>query len=129
MKPKNPGLQLPLALGCAILGGVVGHFLFIWIARQGFEALVLPGALVGIGAGKIMKQRSTPLMVICALLGLFAGVFSEWRAFPFIKDSSFRYFLAHLNDLRPITLLMLAMGTAAGAYFARGKEVTSPPTD
>jgi ABC-type amino acid transport system permease subunit len=121
MKIENPGLKLALAAACGVIGGTIGHFLFLWIIRQGFEALVLPGALVGIGAGIIMKERSVPLMIVCGLVGLFAGLLSEWRAFPFIKDEGFAYFLSHIQDLRPITLLMLALGTFAGAYFARGR--------
>jgi hypothetical protein len=129
MKIQNASLELALAVAFGVIGGAVGHFLFLWIIRQGYSALVLPGALVGIGAGIIMKARSVPLMVICGFIGLFAGIFSEWRGFPFRADQSFPYFLRHLQDLSPITLLMLALGTFAGAYFARGKEAPARPTD
>ena len=56
MKIQNPGLKLALAAACGVIGGALGHFVFIWILHQGYSALVLPGALVGIGAGIIMKN-------------------------------------------------------------------------
>ena len=38
-----------LVLNGAVGGGLVGYFRFLWIARQGFYALVLPGGLLGVG--------------------------------------------------------------------------------
>jgi hypothetical protein len=35
-------------LAGAVAGGAIGYFTFIWIARQGFYALMLPGALAGV---------------------------------------------------------------------------------
>jgi hypothetical protein len=97
------------------------------MARQGFYALVLPGALVGIGAGMVLKERSVPLMVICGLMGLGFGIFSEWRFGPFMVDKSFGYFIRHLPDLLPLTKLMLAMCGVCGAYFARGRGIPERP--
>ena len=42
----------------AAAGGVVGYFAFIWIARQGFYALMLPGGLAGLGASFFVRDRS-----------------------------------------------------------------------
>lgn len=127
MNVQNPRVKLVLAVACALGGGLVGHFLFIWMARQGFYALLLPGALVGIGAGMVLKERSVPLMVICGAMGLAFGTFSEWRLRPFIADNSFSYFVTHLPDLLPLTKLMLALSAICGAYFARGRSATRPP--
>jgi hypothetical protein len=43
-----------VALAAAFGGAVAGHFLFLWIARQGFYALALPGALAGLGAALVV---------------------------------------------------------------------------
>ena len=103
-------------------GGLLGYFAFFWIARQGFYALVLPGGLVGLGGGLLARDRSPIRATICGLVALALGVFTEWRFAPFIKDASLGYFLAHLHQLRPITLLMIAAGGALGYWLALGRE-------
>ena len=40
-----------LALVAATIGGLLGHFGFLWIAERGFHGITLPGALVGIAGG------------------------------------------------------------------------------
>jgi hypothetical protein len=47
-----------LVLLGAFAGGLVGYFGFLWIARQGFYALVLPGGLLGVGAS-LFRNKST----------------------------------------------------------------------
>jgi hypothetical protein len=101
-----------LALAAAV-GGVVGYLAFRWIAQHGFYALVLPGALVGIAAG-CCKSQSLAVCVVCGLLALAVGLFAEWRHAPFLKDDGLGYFLAHAHQLRPMTLLMIALGTGIG---------------
>ena len=49
-----------LVLVGAVAGGLVGYFGFLWIARQGLYALVLPGGLLGVGAS-LFPNRSTAL--------------------------------------------------------------------
>lgn len=104
-----------LALVAAVIGGVAGTLGFLWIARQGFYALVLPGGLIGLGAS-MFKSKSIVVCVICGLLALLAGVIAEWKFAPFIKDRSFEYFLTHLHELKPFTLIMIAIGTVLGFW-------------
>ena len=47
-----------LVLIGGVAGGLVGYFGFLWIARQGFYALVLPRGLLGVGAS-LFANRST----------------------------------------------------------------------
>jgi hypothetical protein len=118
---SNSVRRLPnalLAFAGAAAGGVAGYFAFGWLARQGFSALALPGVLIGLGAGRCVPGRSLPLAVTCGISALVLGVFAEWKHFPFLADDSLGYFLAHLLDLRPFTLLMLALGGFAGFWFA-----------
>ena len=113
-----------LASLVGLCGGVLGHFIFIWMAQQGFYALLIPGAFVGMGAAMILKERSVPLMIICGVLGLALGILSEWRLSPFIADHSLSYFITHFFDLRPLTRIMVLLGAACAAYLARGRAAT-----
>lgn len=102
-----------LALLAAVAGGLVGYLAFMWIARQGFYGLVLPGALVGICAGAC-KSRSVAVCIICGVLALCFGLFTEWRFAPFIANPSLGYFLMHAHQLRPFTLIMITAGVLIG---------------
>ena len=102
----------------AVLGGAAGYFIFGWLTGQGFYAVALPGVLLGMGAGWLGRGNSIAFALACGVLGLGLGVFSEWAQFPFIKDPSFGYFLAHFLDLKPISLIMISLGGAAAFWFA-----------
>jgi hypothetical protein len=104
-----------LVLAGAIAGGLIGYLGFLWITRQGFYALVLPGALVGVGAS-LFSIRSTGLCIVCGLLALAFGFLAEWRFAPFIANGSFGYFVTHIHQLKPITLLMIAAGAVIGFW-------------
>ena len=121
MDPKpavNPGTSFLLGLVGAVLGGVLGYFAFVWLAQQGFYALPLPGALMGAGCALLSKQLSLTLAIVSGVGALALGIFSEWRVLPFLKDDSFPYFLSHLNQLRPITWIMILLGGVLGFWFA-----------
>ena len=111
-----------VGLAGGVGGGVLGHFLFKWIAGQGFYAIVLPGALVGIGCGTLSGRKSTGLGIVCAILGLGAGILSEWRFAPFAKDESLAYFLTHIHKNSSLTLVLIAIGAVCAFYFGRGRE-------
>jgi hypothetical protein len=104
-----------LALCGALAGGALGYFAFFWAAAQGFYAIILPGALLGLGAG-IVRTRSLAVAVVCGLLATALGVFTEYRRAPFVADSSFPYFVSHLFDLKPLTLLLIAVGGVIGFW-------------
>ncbi|MCX6923955.1 MAG: hypothetical protein NT154_12215 [Verrucomicrobia bacterium] len=114
--------NLLVGLAGAAAGGVVGYFAFLWIARQGFYALMLPGGLAGVGAGLFVSDRSVLRGILCGVFALGLGLLAEWRFAPFIKDPGLVYFLAHLNQLQPITLLMIAGGGFLGYWLALGRE-------
>ena len=114
--------NLVVGLLGAAAGGILGYFAFLWIARQGFYALMLPGGLVGLGGGLLVRDRSPARAAICGVFALALGVFTEWRFAPFVKDESLGYFLSHLHDLAPITLLMILAGGVFGYWLSLGRE-------
>jgi hypothetical protein len=121
--PTGSGLALDLVLGLAgaIAGGVAGYYVFAWIASQGFYAIMLPGAFVGWGCGALSGRRSVPLAVVCSVLGLAVGIYSEWRLFPFAADEGPSYFLAHLHQLTQITQVLILLGAVCAAWFGLGR--------
>ena len=75
--------------------------------------MILPGGLVGLGAG-IIKNRSVLLAVVCGLLGTAPGFFTDWHLMPFREDPGLGFYLRHVSDLKPIVLLMIAVGGFLG---------------
>ena len=110
MNEPNQPRTIALGLLGAAVGGCLGYFAFFWIARQGFYALVLPPALLGLGAGLCARRRSVCLAVICGVAGLALGLFTEWRFAPFVANDSLAYFITHIHTLKPITMIMLGLG-------------------
>ncbi len=106
--------NLLVVLG-GIVGGLVGYLGFLWIARQGFYALMLPGGLLGVGAS-LFPNRSMTLCVACGVSALVLGLLAEWQFAPFVHDGSMGYFVTHIHQLRPITLIMIAAGAFIGFW-------------
>ncbi len=109
-----------LVLAAALIGGVLGHFIFFWVARQGFYGLILPGAGAGIVAG-FFTAKSKWVPVACGVFALLLGLLTEWRFAPFAKDDSLGYFLTHMHELKTITLIMIAVGGLLGFWIPFGK--------
>ncbi|SRR5579871_4715719 len=123
MASNNDGAaNLAIAVAAGAIAGAIGYFLFMWICQQGFYALVLPGGMVGIGAGLVSRRRSIPLAVICGVGALALGMFTEWRWSPMRDDPSFSFFVAHVYWLQPITLIMIAVGVLLAAYLGFGRN-------
>ena len=125
MNASLPPKTIAFALLGAAAGGCVGYFAFFWIAGQGFYAIMLPPALLGLGAGYFMSARSQPLAIGCAMAGLALGLFTEWKFAPFIADNSLGYFITHLHELRQVTLGLLALGTFLSYRLALGRDRAS----
>ena len=114
-----------LGLLGAVVGGTVGYFAFGWALREGFYALALPGALLGLGAGMASRVHSNLLGAICGVAALVLSVFSEWSWRPFGADGSLSYFLSNLSQLTSMTWLMIVVGTLFGFWFGQGRAPAS----
>jgi hypothetical protein len=120
MKDSNPQLTIVLGLIGAAIGGTVGYFAFFWFASQGFYALILPPGLMGLAAGFCARGRSTVLALICGIAGLMLALFTEWKFAPFAADDSLAWFMTHLYQLKPVTLLMVGLGAVFSFRLAQG---------
>ncbi|MGE5194119.1 MAG: hypothetical protein ACM3U2_16610 [Deltaproteobacteria bacterium] len=112
-----------LAIVGAVVGGALGHIAFSWLVTKGFYGMILPGGLLGIGAG-IGKVQSKWLALTFGLAALCLGLFTEWRYFPSPKDESLGHFLRHVTDRGTVTLLMIAAGGVLGFWvpYRRAEE-------
>lgn len=123
--PARDDEQMPAMLSWALgllgglAGGSVGVVIFGWMLRQGFYGLVLPGLLMGLVGGWAAKRATWPLRVVFAILGLVFGIVAEWMYRPFELDNRLPYFLSHLHDLTPLTLIMIALGAVFAFWFSR----------
>lgn len=104
-----------------VAGGVVGYFAFSWLLGFGMYAMLLPGALVGLGCGNLSRGYSIVLGCIAGVSALALGIFLEWTFLPFAADESLGFFLANLHQLTPITMLMIIGGAILGFVFGKGR--------
>ncbi len=117
------GLSVRGVIG-ALVGGTVGFIVFVWLARQGLYALVLPGAMLGLGCAVAMRKSSSLAGILCCLAAVPLGLICEWEIRPFRDDPGLAYFLTHLHqlDARNITLIMIAMGAAFAFWLGKGRD-------
>ena len=115
-----------LVICCGLLGGTLGYLAFAWLLKRGFYGLVLPGGMLGLAAG-IPHNRSRTAAIVCGALALALGLYTEWRFFPFKADGSLGYFVAHLHQLKPVSWLMLGVGTLLGWYVPHRRIAEFPP--
>jgi hypothetical protein len=113
-----------LTLAGAAVGGALGYAIFFWLVRQGLYGLIVPGGLLGLAAG-CFKPRSLSVPVVCGVAALVLGVFTEWKFAPFVADEGLGYFLRHLHELKPMTIIMILVGTAIAFWvpFRRYQEM------
>ena len=118
---KDSAFILARGIAGGILGGVVGYFVFQWLARQGFYGMMIPGALIGVGAGWAARGRSQALGIMCGVAAVGLAIWAEWQMFPFAKDESLGFMLANLHQKAPLKLIMMALGAVFAYWFGQGR--------
>lgn len=119
-EPNQPNSFIAVIRGLVgmIAGGVLGVYGFFWIVQQGFYAIILPGTLAGIGVRVLSPQRILWLSILCAVFALGLGLYTEWMFAPFTRDNGLIYFITHIHQLRPVTLILIPLGAAFGFWIA-----------
>jgi len=64
-----------------------------------------------------VKKVNWPLGVVGAVL---VGILADWQFEPFIADASLGYYLKHLYQLQPITIIMIVVGAAMAYWMGVG---------
>ena len=119
---KQPVYSVALGAVGAIAGACMGILLFSVILRQGFYAIALPGALIGLGCGRLSGRKSLVLGAACAALALVVGLLTEWYFLPFAKDKSLLFFMSHLHERPGMTLVLILLGASFAFWFGMGRE-------
>ncbi len=103
----------------AALGAFAGWFIFGWLVSQGFYALVLPGAAVGLGFGALSRRPMIAGGVFCAVVAFILTLACEWRFFANLQ--TLEEFLKDLPNETPVTFLMMGLGVLMAFWFGRGR--------
>jgi hypothetical protein len=111
---KSAAIDWVLGLIGAAIGAVAGYYVFVWGASYNLNAGVIPGALVGLGAGLLSGRQSRPRGIVCAVIALVVGTYTQWANFPFNADTSFLYFVTNFHKQVPLVLIMLGLGVYLG---------------
>lgn len=121
---NTPDPKKTILLGSvgAVLGAVLGWAIFYGLTRVGLYALVAPGAMAGIVAGRCTRQYSVPVGIISLFVGAVATVLSEWHHAPWIADDSLVYFVTHLHKLSLPTMILGGLGIAVAFLSGRGQH-------
>jgi len=121
--PDRPTLvSYAVGLVGAVVGGAVGFFVRSWLLPIGLDALILPGALVGLGCGLISRRRSWLLAALCGVGGLALGILSEWHCCPFVADDRLVFFLQNLGDVRLPAKIMIVLGALLAFWLGLGRD-------
>jgi uncharacterized membrane protein (UPF0136 family) len=123
LAPTFDWIALARGLAGAMVGGVVGYFVFQWLASRGLLAHMVPGVLLGMAAGWSARRRIVALGVICAIAALVLTIVAEWIRAPFVADESLTFFVTHLTEMNNATfkLVALGLGAAAAYWFGQGR--------
>ena len=119
--PRRLGNTLA-CLAAGAVGGLIGYWACFWLLREGFYAIVLPGACLGMGCGLLARRSSLALGITAAVAAVALGLFTEWRFWPFRADHSLGFFITHVHQLRAGTWLTIGFGGLFAFWFGRGRE-------
>lgn len=105
----------------AIIGGGIGWFAYFWLLNQGFDGLMIPGALVGVGFSMLSGRSAWSFGIVCAVLGLGLMLVCEWQSLINFQNGPFFDFLTNLHKLNTPNKIMLAGGTLIAFWIGKGR--------
>jgi hypothetical protein len=129
-RPRAPVRAAPplwLAMLRGVVGGAVGGFLgyhaFKWlILNHGLYAMVLPGALVGIGCGLASGRKAIALGVLSAIGAFLVSVLANWHVLAEPSPTFLEQITTLVEPHRRMTALLILVGVAIAFYFGIGRD-------
>ena len=121
-------LDLVPGLVAGAVGGFAGYLAVgFLIGQTGFWVPILPGALAGLACGQVSRVPSKARGALNGLIALGLATFAQWKLFspPFKFDGSFPAYVAHLHQLPPVTLIILAINGLLGYWWGREERIGS----
>jgi hypothetical protein len=110
------------ATGAAV-GGVIGCIAFFVLLRHAsIYALVLPGALIGLGRALGAKQVNVPLGIVCGLGALVAAIALDWRVTTAAENETIINHVLTLHQRPMKTTASIAAGTLLAVWFGVGRR-------
>jgi len=103
-----------------VLSTILG---LIWALKRGFYALILPGALLGLGCNVLARHRSLGRGLGCAVAAFVLTLHADWRYEQFPDDGSFSFFATNFYRLDTVTLVMLGLGTLFAFWWGRDYHI------
>ncbi len=107
-------------LGAAI-GAVAGWFVYFWLLDQGYDGLMIPGALVGFGFSTLAGRSGWYYGLVCGVIGLLLMLVCEWQSLLKFQNGPFVDFLMNIHQLNAPNKLMLAGGTLLAFWTGKGR--------
>jgi hypothetical protein len=117
----TPSLHYFLGTLGAFVGGIAGYFLFGWLLGRGMYAMVVPGALIGLGCGLLLGKRSHLMGINCAIAALVVAVICQWKFLPFAKDDSLEFLLRNFHHIPGTQLFMMLAGAVVAWWCGQGR--------
>ncbi len=113
-----------LGVVLASAGAYAGFVAYRWMLSHGYHALVLPGALLGLGAGVGAGSKSTVRGLVCAAAALVFGLYVVWCFWSIGDDGTLASFVTKVHKLSPPTMIMLAAGCLLAYWMGRDPVTT-----
>ena len=105
----------------AIIGGGAGWFVYFWLLNQGYDGLMIPGALVGAGFSMLSRRSAWSFGLACAVMGLGLMLACEWQSLVKYHDGPFLDFLTNIHKLNMLNKIMLGAGTLIAFWIGKGR--------
>lgn len=102
----------------AVIGALLGYWLYFVLLRRGIVVLPLPGAAIGICRDLATRQRSWPLAALCGLLAAGVQGYIVQTRFP-----------GGFVELRPIFWAAFIAGIVFAVWFGLGRTQPAPKKD
>jgi len=105
----------------AVIGGGAGWYAYFWLLNQGYDGLMIPAALVGVGFSMFSRRSAWSFGLACAGMGLGLMLVCEWQSILKFRGGPFLDLLTNLHTLNTPNKIMLGAGTLIAFWIGKGR--------